>query len=166
MDIIKFKKTLVFFIPFLTLSSCGIHPKRIPNQLYYFDETVKLINRYDLVKNDTNNNRFIYSVEYFEEAEIGKENSFSSLIYFYDYDNEKYNSHNFAFKVYDSYSDSYIKKDKYEFNFTNVLKREFYLYYDEIYKTLGERVFEKYSYYIVLINDDRYSNDRTKTRFD
>lgn len=167
MAILKFKKNFLLIVLLSTLVSCGGKRGKIPNPLYYFDDIVKYNDHSDFVTNDKINNRFIYKVEYFSNDKIGQKNSFTPLIHFYNYDNEKYDSYNIPFKIYDNFSKSYLEKnDNDVYEFTNVQSREFYIYYDDIHKTISEKFFEKYSFFIVLIDFNRYSNDRTKTMWD
>lgn len=168
MGLVTNKKCIFILSSLLLLPSCRKGINGIPSQLYYLDEKVDFINRVELVTNDKNNNRFIYTIESSNSNFIESTSYFSAEIIFYNYDNKKYHDNDGFLKVYDNYSNKYLNMvldSQYgnHYSVKNVEKREIYLYYDDIYSRLGERVFEKYSYFIYLIDYNRFTNDRSKT---
>lgn len=171
MVVVKNKKIVYLLSSILLLTSCKKGITGVPSPLCYMDVLNNHSNYSDMLTNDKENNRFIYTVEVTNEYALGDETHFDTWIGFYNYSNDYFFYNECVFKVFDSYSNSYLEPKSKEgstkfYSITNVEKRELYLYYDDIYEKVKERVFENYDYVISLIGGNRFTNDRSKTMWD
>lgn len=153
--------TFLVLTSLFSLSSCGGDKHGVPCSLYHLDVTYDLNSHYEKLENDKENNRFIYTLEYPEEKYIGEKYKLYTHVYIID--NPIYENYDFNLKVFDTYSNSYLeKKDEYTYELVTVKKRELYLYYDDIYKEVNERLFKKYEYQIYLLNYTIYTSNNNK----